>query len=129
MGNDVKRDDPLSAEVLGAAFAVANTLGHGFLEAVYRRAMVRELSLKGILVEEEVGFSVTYKGQQVGRYRADLVVDGRIIVELKCVERLVSPHVAQTFNYLRASGLSVALLVNFGRPRIEWKRLYLGEGF
>lgn len=115
--------DPLSHAVLGAAFEVANTLGHGFLEAVYRRALLCELSGRGIPVCEEVAFPVHYKGETVGRYVADLVVDSRLIVELKCADALSPAHVAQVLNQLKASGLSAALLLNFGKPRIEFKRL------
>lgn len=119
--------DPLSAAILGAAFEVANTLGHGFLEVVYRRAMVRELDLRHVPVEEEVGFTVTYKGSEIGRYVADLVVANRIIVELKCTETLTRSHMAQGLNYLRASGLPVALLINFGRSRVEYRRMVLSR--
>jgi GxxExxY protein len=117
--------DPLSHAVLGAAFEVSNHLGHGFLEAVYRRALVRELRQRGLPVLEEIAFPALYKGAEVGRYIADVVVDGTLIVELKCAEALASAHLAQTLNYLRASGIPAALLINFGKPRLEYRRLVL----
>lgn len=84
---------------------VSNVPGGGFLEKVYERAMVRELAMRGLGVEQQRTFPVLYKGQCVGEYAADLVVEGRVIVELKCVERLGKEHLAQCLNYLKASGL------------------------
>jgi hypothetical protein len=102
--------EALTAATLGAAFEVSNTLGHGFLEAVYR---------------EEVVHSVSYKNLPVGSYRADLVVSKSVIVEMKAIERLLPQHVGQILNYLRASGMHVGLLINFGKPRVEYKRVLL----
>lgn len=115
----------LTASIIGAAFEVANTLGHGFLETVYRKAMVRELSIKGLSVGEEVPFDVTYKEATLGRYYCDLLVEKTVVVELKAIEGLNSSHVGQVLNYLKASGLHVGLLFNFGRPRLEYKRVLL----
>lgn len=122
---DTDDRDPLSRAVLGAAFEVANVLGHGFLEVVYQRALLRELELRGLSAEREVQFAVEYKGVQLALYQADLVVEREIIVELKAVEALGSAHVGQCLNYLRASGLSTALLINFGRPKLEFRRVKL----
>lgn len=115
--------DPLSHAVLGAAFEVANVLGRGFLEAVYRRALVVELRRRGAKVAEEVPFTVLYKGTDVGRYVADIVVEDSMIVELKTTEALTGAHIAQTLNYLTVSAIPVALLITFGKPRVEYKRL------
>jgi len=115
--------DALTERVLGAVFEVSNTLGAGFLEKVYRRALLAELRLCGIRAAAEVSFTVTYKGQSVGNYFADLLVEDVLVVELKCVERLASEHTAQCLNYLRASGRTVCLLVNFQKPKVEWKRI------
>src|SRR5690242_17058892 len=101
-------DEELTEIVIGCAFEVANVLGAGFLEKVYERALLRELALRGVSAKAQVSFPVTYKGQSVGDYVADLVVEGRLIVELKCVDRLGNEHLAQCINYLKASGLSVA---------------------
>src|SRR5712691_4739917 len=94
----------LTERILGAVFEVSNTLGAGFLEKVYRRALLRELSLCGIRATSEAGLSVMYKGQLVGEYFADLLVEDVLVMELKCVEHLANEHMAQCLNYLRASG-------------------------
>jgi GxxExxY protein len=111
--------------VLGAVFEVSNTLGAGFLEKVYQRALLTELSLRGIRATTEASFAVTYKGQSVGEYFADLLVEDVLVVELKCAERLANEHVAQCINYLRASRLTLCLLVNFQKPKVEWRRIVL----
>jgi GxxExxY protein len=84
------------------------------------------LGLRGIPANAEASFTVTYKGHSVGEYFADLLVEDLLVVELKCVERLSSEHTAQCLNYLRASGLTLSLLVNFQKPKIEWKRTVHG---
>ena len=101
-------------------------LGAGFLEKVYQRALHRELGLRGTRASPEASFTVTYKGHSVGEYIADLLVEDVLVVELKCVERLSSEHTAQYLNYLRASGRIVCLLVNFQKPKVEWKRIVHG---
>jgi GxxExxY protein len=118
--------DSLSEKILSAVFEVSNTLGSGFLEKVYHRALLRELSLRSIGAKAEASFPVIYKGQAVGEYFADLLVEEAIVVELKCAEHLASEHTAQCLNYLRASGGTVCLLVNFAKPKVEWKRVVLG---
>lgn len=115
--------DPLTEAIIGAAYEVANILGNGFLENVYRRAMTHELRWRRLDCRQEVPFPVNYKGEIVGQYIADLVVNDRVIVELKATECLVQTHISQTLNYLNASGLRLALLINFGTPRIEIRRL------
>lgn len=105
--------DSLTERVLGAIFEVSNTLGAGFLEKVYQRALLMELRLRGIRAVAEASFPVTYKGQAVGTFFADLLVEDVLVIELKCADRLSSEHIAQCLNYLRASGLTVCLLVNF----------------
>jgi GxxExxY protein len=102
-------------------------LGAGFLEKVYERALIRELALRGVAAKAQVSFPVCYKGFCIGEYVADLVVQERIVVELKCVDRFANEHLAQCINYLRASGLRVALLINFQKPRLEWKRVLLDK--
>ena len=89
--------------VIGAAYEVSNILGAGFLEKVYERALARELILRGLQVESQVGFPVSYKGQCVGEYVADLLVEKQLLVELKCVESFSNEHLAQCINYLKAS--------------------------
>jgi GxxExxY protein len=116
----------LTERGLGEVFEVSNTLGAGFLEKVYERALLRELALRGISVVAQASFAVSYKGQSVGEYFADILVEDLLVVELKCVERLGNEHTAQCLNYLRASGRRVCLLVNFQKPKVEWKRIILG---
>lgn len=122
-GNSIK--DALTQRVLAAAFEVSNTLGHGFLEIVYQRALLYELSLLGLGAKREASFRIDYKGEEIGFYVADLVVENKVIVELKAIETLGLSHVGQCLNYLRASGLRTALLLNFGRPKLEFKRVSL----
>jgi len=118
--------DSLTERVLGAVFEVSNTLGGGFLEKVYERALLRELGLRGIRATAQASFAVPYKGQYVGEYFADILVEDVLVVELKCVERLANEHTAQCLNYLRASGRTLCLLVNFQKPKVEWKRIVHG---
>jgi len=115
--------DLLTERVLGAVFEVSNTLGAGFLEKVYERALLRELGLQGIRATSQASIDVSYKGHSVGEYFADILAEDVLVVELNCAERLASEHTAQCLNYLRASGLTVCLLVNFQRPKVEWKRV------
>jgi GxxExxY protein len=122
-------NDPLSGKVIGAALEVSNTLGAGFLEKVYERALLKELTLRGMGAAAQVSIRVMYKGFFVGDYFADLLVEDSLVVELKCVDRLVGEHVAQCLNYLRASGKTVCLLINFQHPKLQWKRVVLSELF
>jgi GxxExxY protein len=109
MAMDREQLDALSDRVIGALFAVSNSLGAGFLEKVYERALIRELSLLRINAVPQAPFSISYKGFCVGEYFADILVEGALVVELKCVERLGNEHTAQCMNYLKASGVSVCL--------------------
>ena len=120
-----KQTEELTEKVIGAAFEVLNELGHGFLEGVYQRALTYELALKGLSVKEQVAFQILYKDSPVGNYYADMVVENRVIVELKNVDKIVPVHVGQVVNYLRASGISVGLLLNFNKPRLEYRRILL----
>jgi GxxExxY protein len=113
----------ITEQIISCAFEVCNTLGAGFLEKVYERALVQELEARGIRCVSQAGLPVYYKGARVGDYFVDILVADTVLVELKCVERLMGEHSAQCLNYLKASGKSVCLLVNFQKPRLEWKRL------
>ena len=110
-------------KVIGAAYEVSNVLGSGFLEKVYERALIEELSLRGIRLRAQAIFPVAYKGKPIGTYSADLVVDDCLLVEIKCVEQFSNEHLAQCINYLKASGLHLALLINFRHPKVEWRRI------
>ena len=118
--------ESLTERVLAAVFEVSNTLGAGFLEKVYERAVLRKLSLRGISATVQASFAIAYKGQFVGEYFADILVENTLVVELKCVDRLANEHTAQCLNYLRASGKTICLLVNFQKPKVEWKRIVQG---
>lgn len=114
----------ITQKILEAAFEVSKELGSGFLESVYKNAMVIALRAKGLVVEVEKPISVMFRGQSVGQFYADLFVDGKVIVELKAVSALAPEHSAQTINYLKATGIEVGLLINFGHPKVEYKRLH-----
>ena len=113
----------LSYAVVGAAMEVHRVLGPGFLESVYEAALAHELTLRGISFEQQKGLPVQYKGQPVGEYVADLVVDGQIILELKAVSRITPAHEAQAHNYLAATGLRLAIILNFGGASLQQKRI------
>ena|SRR6266403_3245699 len=115
--------DKIVHNVMGAAFEVANILGCGFLEKVYEHALVKELALRGLRTRPQVAFPVHYKNELIGEYFADLVVEDQLVVELKCADRLSNEHMAQCIDYLRASRLTLALLINFQHPKLEWKRI------
>ena len=124
--NEIDPDaDDVTNRIIGAAFEVSNILGAGFLEVVYRKALAKELKLRGLDARQEVPFRVVYKGDEVGTYFADLIVENQVVVELKALEVLSPSHVGQVLNYLRASGLKVGLLFNFGRPKVEFRRVLL----
>ena len=103
----------LTESVIGAAFEVSNTLGAGFLEKVYERALVSELALRGIASATQATYPVAYKGHIIAEFQPDMVIENILIVELKCVDRFAPTHLAQCISYLQASGLTLALLLNF----------------
>ena len=117
--------EELSYQIRGAVFEVYEHLGHGYLEKVYERALVAELTARGLCARSQVPLVVRYKGQQVGEYFADIVVDDRVMLELKAQARLTGADEAQLLNYLTASGLRVGMLVTFTYPRARIKRLAL----
>lgn len=112
----------LTGEIIRCAFTVSNTLGAGFLEKVYENALAYELREAGLAIEQQEGIDVVYRGHVVGQYLADLVINGCVIVELKAVKALNDIHAAQCINYLKATGMTICLLLNFGLPKIEIKR-------
>ena len=109
----------------GAVFEVNRVLGPGFLEKVYENALLVELRIRGLKAESQVPIKVLYKKNAVGEYIADILVEEKVIVELKTVEKLNKIHEAQLLNYLKATGIQVGLLVNFKHPRAEIKRMVL----
>jgi len=115
--------DATAGHIVSAAYRVSTTLGAGFLEKVYENALVLELRNRGLRVEQQKGVTVRYEGEIVGEYVADLLVEDELIVELKSLPALDRIHRMQCLNYLRASNLRLALLINFGRPRLEVARI------
>jgi GxxExxY protein len=119
----------LTGSILNCCFEVMKELGPGFLESIYKNALLIAMRQKGLQVEVERSFEVLFRGTVIGRYRTDLVVEQTVIVELKCCERLAREHQAQLFNYLKVSQLPIGLLVNFRRGKLEWKRLQSNDEF
>lgn len=117
----------LTGYILNCCFEVMKELGPGFVESIYKNALLIAMRQKGLCVEVERSFEVTFRGTVIGRYRTDLVVAQTVIVELKCCESLAREHQAQLFNYLKVSRLRIGLLVNFRRGKLEWKRLQSNE--
>jgi GxxExxY protein len=113
----------LTEKILGAAFKVQNTLGAVFLEKVYENALTLELRKYGLSVESQKAFPVQYEGTVAGNYQADLVVSSKVVVECKAVNNLDPVREAQLMNYLKASGRRVGLLINFARPKLQYRRL------
>ena len=115
----------ISERVIGAAFKVSNTLGCGFLEKVYENALAHELRKMGLKVAQQHPVPVYYDGVLVGDFYADLLVEDLVLLELKAVKAFDENHEAQCLNYLRGTGLTLCLLINFGKPRVEIKRFRL----
>ena len=102
---------------------VHSKLGYGFLEKVYENAMMVLFRQEGIKVKQQAPITVYFEEEVVGEYYADILVEDRIILELKAVEKIVNAHISQTLNYLKATGLELAILLNFGKERLEYERL------
>ncbi len=115
----------ITERIIGSAFTVANKLGPGFLEKVYENALSIELQRADLRVIQQSPIEVYYEGHVVGEFIADLVVEDSIIVELKAIKALNDIHMAQCLNYLRATNRKTALLLNFGNPKIQVKRISL----
>jgi GxxExxY protein len=115
--------DKLSEAVIGAAIKVHKELGPGFLESIYEEALKIELSESNIRFESQNEIKIEYHGKNVGMHRLDLVIEEKIIVELKAVKELTDAHFAQIISYLKATNLKVGLLLNFSKPTLEIKRI------
>ena len=115
----------ITYEINGAVFELNRVLGSGFLEKVYQNALMVELKSRGLKAESQVPIKVLYKDNVVGEYIADILVEKKVIVELKTVESLNRIHEAQLLNYLKATGIQLGLLVNFTHPKAEIKRMVL----
>ena len=113
----------LTDRIIGCAYKVLNSLGCGFLEKVYENALLHELRKTGLFVQQQHPVPIYYDGVLVGDYTADLIVEETVLLELKAVQALDEIHEAQCLNYLKATGLPICLLLNFGRPRLGLRRL------
>lgn len=116
--------EELTGAIIACCYEVANELGWGFLESVHEKALLIALRDKGLGAENQVPVPVEFRGQCVGEFFADIIVEDKVVVELKAVKALLPEHQAQVINYLKATGKKVGLLVNFGRPKVEVKRLF-----
>jgi len=115
--------DEITEKIIGCAYTVANELGHGFLEKVYENALTHEIRKTGLTIEQQRPIPVMYDGIVVGDYTVDLLVANEVLVELKTVKNIDDIHLAQCLNYLKATDCKICLLINFGNPRVEIKRI------
>lgn len=113
----------ITEKIIGCVYKVSNTLGSGFLEKVYENSLALELRRAGFEVKQQHSIQVLYEGMVVGDFVADLLIEEKVLIELKVVKALDDIHTAQCLNYLKATGLAVCLLVNFGKPKVEIKRI------
>jgi len=120
---DTEELKPITEKIIGCAFKVSNTLGSGFLEKVYENALAYELKKTGLQVSQQQPIQVWYEEMVIGDYTADLLIEEKVLVELKAVKVLDEVHTAQCIHYLKATGLRLCLLINFGNPKVEVKRL------
>ena len=121
------KHEEITRQIIGCAYKVFNVLGFGFLESVYKKAMVIELSKSNLKVEEEKPLKVYYEGQIVGEFYVDLLVEDEIVVELKSIEHVAKAHEVQVVNYLNGLEKDMGLLINFGAGGVEVKRKYRGS--
>lgn len=128
MNNELKHKD-ITEKIIGASFEVHKFLGNGFQEVIYQRALAYEMSKAGLSFAREIEQEIFYKEleEPIGTRRADFVVEGKVLVELKALVKLEDVHLAQGLNYLRAYKLEVGLLINFGAKSLEFKRLILSS--
>lgn len=124
---DLEHLNPLTEKIIGCAFKVSNTLGPGFLEKVYENALAHELRKSGLEFRQQYPVSVLYDGAIVGEFLTDLLVNEQVVVELKASKNLDDAYLAQCLNYLKATGLPLCLLINFGTPRVQIKRVALTQ--
>ena len=115
----------ITKEIIGAAFEVYNVLGYGFLEKVYQKALQVELKLRDLVAETESALNVSFKGYNVENYYADLLVNKKVVVEIKAHQQYNNKDEAQLLNELKSGELKIGLLINFGREKVEFKRLVL----
>ena len=119
--------EAITREIIGAGMEVHRLLGPGYLESIYRRAMIRALSSRGLPIQTEMVVEILYKGERIGQHRLDLIVANEVVVELKCVAKLAEIHRAQTISYLKATGISVGLVLNFAGTSLTWHRIIFSK--
>jgi len=117
--------EDLTKKIIGAAIEVHRVLGPGFLESVYQGALAQELAARKIRFKTEDPLKVMYKGEQMGKFRTDILVEDKVVIEIKAVSRLIPEHTAQAIHYLTATRKKLALLINFGTSRIVIRRVIL----
>jgi len=125
--NEQFRHSELTKGIIGVFYEVYNELGHGFIESVYENSLAITLRKKGFEVHQQIAIPVWFRGEQVGDFDADLMVNKLVLLELKVARSIEDAHIAQLLNYLKATPIEVGLLLNFG-PRPEFKRVVLGNG-
>jgi GxxExxY protein len=123
------KHEQITKSVIGCAFEVINELGAGFLESVYEKALLLALRQKGLSAISQHPIKVMFRGECVGDFYADIFVEEKVIVELKAVKAIAPEHQAQVINYLNATGIGVGLLINFGNPKLEYKRFTRSHDF
>lgn len=123
MINEQYKHSELTAKIIGCAMTVHRALGNGFQEVIYQRALAMEMGLEGISFCREFEMPIFYRDEQIGTRRVDFLVEGILCVELKAMIRLEDGHFAQAINYLEAYNTEIGLLINFGEPSLNFKRL------
>lgn len=114
--------EELTEKILKACFEVSNELGSGFLESVYEKALLIALAEKGLNAQSQIPLRVMYHGQIVGDFYPDIIVENVVLLELKAIKALAPEHMAHVLNYLKATGIEVGFLINFGNPKLEYRR-------
>ena len=118
----------LTFQIVGCAMTVLNELGHGLREKTYERALCVELKHQGILFQQQHSYPVYYRGEHIDDYIPDLEVEGRLIVEIKTVDKIISEHIGQVLNYLKITGIESGIVLNFKHSKLEWKKVVLQRG-
>ncbi len=125
--NQNLEEKDLVFRITGCAMEVLNELGHGLREKTYERALCHEFGLQELKFSQQVVFPVFYKGEKIDDYIPDLIVENRVIVDTKTIDAIGDLEIGQMLNYLRVTGLKVGLLINFKKPKLEWKRVVLSD--
>lgn len=125
-GEDNSGLNDVTFQVNGCAMTVLNAIGHGFHEKIYENAMALELAHAGLKLSCQKPFDIWYRNENIGTFIPDLVVEDRVIVELRTIDRIGAAEKGQVLNYLRAAGLHLGIILNFRNPKLEWQRVVLG---